>query len=1039
MDPGTTFQTAVAAVAIIELITKILKRFDEYRQARQNVPQCLQTLSYQLPYLRQLFEKQARSCQLQSSTSNRIETDAVIQNCERALQRLERILDTLILRPEDTNIDKMKKAVVFTRKESKIKDIQAELDRQIAYLTFGSSIECQKALTNLCLGAGLANERKLQRGYDYGLPSTKVAKFIGRESLVQEVQACLIEPSDHRKVIVVYGMGGVGKTQLALEICERSQIRNSFSPIFWINASSDVTTAEAFENFAQELSQQENQFPDGQARISFVKATLDTLDEPYLLIFDNYDNPSKFKSLRRFFPRNRNVAILVTTRNTDSGFLGQAIEMTAMEPNEAVELLLHRTDQRCKDEHDTEESLNIVSRLGHLPLAIAQAGAFIRSRKFPLRDFLSYYNRRRSFILNHTPDTWEYGLNVYTTWEISMEQVSDQGLDRDDVNQMLTFCALLFQGNVEELSFDRLLFYAPVEMTWTDMFKSYETSESHKASKTDKLWDSDKFRDTISKLDKLSLVKMIGTGNSECNFSIHSMVCDWLKLRNDRISITKSLADAMVTLIIFMDVMDLQPQEGVLTGVNRDINIYILSCLHNLKDLKGLLSPKFSTSQILFDFKWRSATFLSSAGRYSLGAELYEEWLAAIGRNFNPQHPLFSTTTNNMGCNYANVRRYDDARKMFQRAIDAEFPPAFVNLGICFRQQGNLSEAQVILEQALTQYDEKSNLGHPDSCLCMANLIAVFQAQGREDKAEELLQQLSARLTRHHKEGTTIRTATYMAVGNIYLAMKLYDQSEYMFKLALDAVVPEFGAASHRAVEINLRIGDTYQIQQKFGNAETIFRDTFNLGENSDEPDHLPMLVLCYRFGKMLLFRREYEEAKKAFSRAFKGYKAMFGLTHYFTSSSLHRLLETVKCTKDQALGRALCEETMAFGRKTLGARHRATRTCAFEFGIMFLRLENLSESERFFQLSLDADQDNPDPRDPLLLDGMEFLAHCFRLQGKYAEGETVCRQWLSAMGNSPGFEIRRNNAMSALERCLIMQDKPWPDREWPKSGSNVF
>lgn len=58
MDPATALQTATAAITIIELTARIVKRFEEYRQAHGNVPESLQSLADQLPYLRRLFEAQ---------------------------------------------------------------------------------------------------------------------------------------------------------------------------------------------------------------------------------------------------------------------------------------------------------------------------------------------------------------------------------------------------------------------------------------------------------------------------------------------------------------------------------------------------------------------------------------------------------------------------------------------------------------------------------------------------------------------------------------------------------------------------------------------------------------------------------------------------------------------------------------------------------------------------------------------------------------------------------------------------------------------
>lgn len=86
MDPATAFQTATAALTIVDLIAKIIKRFDEYRRAHGNVPESLQSLADQLPYLSRLFEvHDGPKTQRQSLVASK-EMDTVISNCTKCLK-----------------------------------------------------------------------------------------------------------------------------------------------------------------------------------------------------------------------------------------------------------------------------------------------------------------------------------------------------------------------------------------------------------------------------------------------------------------------------------------------------------------------------------------------------------------------------------------------------------------------------------------------------------------------------------------------------------------------------------------------------------------------------------------------------------------------------------------------------------------------------------------------------------------------------------------------------------------------------------------
>jgi tetratricopeptide (TPR) repeat protein len=1004
MDPATSFQTATAALTIVDLIAKIIKRFDEYRRAHGNVPESLQSLAGQLPYLSRLFEvHDGPKTQRQSLVASK-EMDTVISNCTKCLKKLEDIMDTLALKPEDNGLHILQKAFLGTKKEAKIKRIQEELGRQITILNYGKSIECHNALENLTLGSNSTTEVKLRKSY--GFPATKVSNFIGRAALLSEVQSQLTAISDQRRVFVLSGMGGLGKTQFALELCEKPQIRSAFPTMFWVNANSDITTAEAFESFAHQVAQRGTTFADTQARVDFAKSTLEDFTHPFLVIFDNYDSPSKFTTLRRFFPRNAKCAILVTTRNTDSNYLGHPIEMTSMSDDEAIELLLHRSNRKIEIKAENGYAQEIVSRLGRLPLAIAQAGAFIRSRKLPLSDFMEHYDRRRSYILQYTPDVWEYGETVFTTWELSMDQVSSHDFDRNEVIQMLIFCVLLFQGNIEELSFQRLLFYARSDIKWTRMFKTNET------------WDPNKFQDLISILDKLTLVNILDTTHSEYNFSIHPMVCDWLKLRNDRPAISNSLHQALLILIIFIDQ---QPKIGVGTSTRQDIDVFILSCLRNLKDVEGLLVLEFFKSRELFEFKWRAATFLSGEGRPTLGVDLYEECLNIIGDSFDTQHPLFTTITNNLGNNYATLGRYDDAEKMFRLAINAGYVLAHVNLGVCFRQQGKVAEAQETFETALDTYKEGDGFDHPYACLCMAHLLGVYQAQGLTDKTTALLDQVSASLEGQQEAIPSVRSATYTALAKAYFGMQMFAPSETMLKRALDDVVPEYGGKHFRTVDIMISLGETYKIQGKFEEARDLFYNLTQDLEQMRAPDDPTLLILYLHYGTVLMALRKFREAQETFTKAFHGYQQCLGLGHHLVTTSFRELANATRAERNDGYKFALkfCQETMDASNASLGPTHMLTRVAAFETAITLSRQLVWSESDKCLERAIQPTESIQSGCDDLTLCAMEHLVRNRKAYGNRKDQLTACERLLSAMSPDPRCDGTRK---WTIEQILLLK-----------------
>lgn len=124
--------------------------------------------------------------------------------------------------------------------------------------------------------------------------------------------------SHQRVVVVLQCMGGQRKTQTALEVCDRHEIRQYFKPILWVNASSEDSTAQAFEHFAQQMAQKGSTFSDSQDKIDFVKGRLDDHKRPSLIVFDNYDDLTiRGLGIRDCYPSNTKHITLVTSRHED--------------------------------------------------------------------------------------------------------------------------------------------------------------------------------------------------------------------------------------------------------------------------------------------------------------------------------------------------------------------------------------------------------------------------------------------------------------------------------------------------------------------------------------------------------------------------------------------------------------------------------------------------------------------------------------------------------------------------------------------------
>ena len=174
------------------------------------------------------------------------------------------------------------------------------------------------------------------------------------------------------------GMGGIGKTQIALEFCRRVYQEKAFQTVLWINAQSVTTVAASFARLFQWLEIPAQGIPSSDEKVDAVLSTLADWPQPYLLVYDNFDDP-KFDDILRFAPSFGPGALLFTSRLREvASFLDSSIVVDNMTQVEALELLRICSGLGLSSENSDVAGHSLVNLLVCLPLAIQQAGAYLR-------------------------------------------------------------------------------------------------------------------------------------------------------------------------------------------------------------------------------------------------------------------------------------------------------------------------------------------------------------------------------------------------------------------------------------------------------------------------------------------------------------------------------------------------------------------------------------------------------------------------------------------------------------------------------------
>lgn len=401
-------------------------------------------------------------------------------------------------------------------------------------------------------------------------------------------------------------------------------------------------------------------------------------------MFDNYDDPSSFSNIQDFFPESELGAILVTGRHADASALviesnTNFIELPGLEKDAALDLLLRQSQA---EEYNTEDAEKIVERLGYHPLALTQAGAYIRKRKIALCDFLDNYKHQRKTILESTPLLSQYrrklgdaedetALNAFTTLELSIQQLQSETTEDGVETRLLTLFAFFNDKDISE-----------------EFFAEYKSAGDESTTETTQIlewlqhftddegqWDSHLFRDVLIRLKDLSLLQTFAREpDGFYHSSLHPLVKDWTQLRIGESAYPENTL-AAATLVSGLIVRHWHNQQCHLPLIAKQtILVHIMTQEENYETHSKLRSPVPFSQRNLEEYLTAQhwfAHFLLCMGSYEDAGKIYQRVKAQREVLLGPEHPSTPSSLKNLALTYGAQGEWT-AEKLQMQVIKTE-------------------------------------------------------------------------------------------------------------------------------------------------------------------------------------------------------------------------------------------------------------------------------------------------------------------------------------------------------------------------------
>ncbi|MBO4273002.1 FxSxx-COOH system tetratricopeptide repeat protein [Microbispora triticiradicis] len=268
-----------------------------------------------------------------------------------------------------------------------------------------------------------------------GRPSTELASvrnvgprnraFVGREDHLAVLQAQLA-PEKVAVITAVHGIGGVGKTQLALEYCHR--FRDNYDVVWWVHAEHPSLIADQLARLARQAGWVEPELETASAAERAL-ATLATSDR-WLIVYDNAEDPQAIAPWLLDGPGHT----LITSRNPDWAEVSVRVPVELMHRAESILLLRRHQPSLTKAEAET-----LAEQLGDLPVALAQAGGFMATAACPAAEYQRLLGTQAAGLMRQAKPM-SYPVSLAAAIDLSLEHLRTADLAALGV---LRACSLL--------------------------------------------------------------------------------------------------------------------------------------------------------------------------------------------------------------------------------------------------------------------------------------------------------------------------------------------------------------------------------------------------------------------------------------------------------------------------------------------------------------------------------------------------------------------------------------------------------------------
>ncbi len=810
----------------------------------------------------------------------------------------------------------------------------------------------------------------------WNVPYRRNPFFTGREELMPRLHTLLRQEKAAAltQSLVLSGLGGIGKTQMAVEYAYRYS--QQYASIFWLNAETTESILSSYAVLATLLDLPEQQESDQQKVVAAVNRWL-TAHRDWLLIVDNVEEHERIASV---LPSSPEGCLLFTTRRQSLGMLAYPLEVERMSQEEGIRFLLHRSRRLSLDEPldvcsfaEVMEAGKIVTEMEGLPLALDQAGAYIEETQCSLQDYFPLFQAHRTTLLGHRGGGGsDHPDSVAATLSLSIAAIAQQ---HPATVALLRVCALLHPDGIPEELFLEGGSHLGPELA---------------SACADRLsWNR-----LIATVSAYSLLKR---QPKEKTLSMHRLVQAVLQdgmEEGEKETWNKRVITALDK--VFPETKRVEPLHW--EQCNRLLP-HVINCM-------AQESPWQRDSREFASVLFKTAIYLRDRAQYEEAESLFLRALSIQEHTLSVEHVQVASTLYGLALLYNKQGKYEEAEPLYrralhlrERALGSEHPDvavSLVGLANLSYHQGKYKEAESLYRRALDIWERVAGSEHVWVALSLYHLGELFAEQGKCREAEQQYQRALGIWERAlGPEHPSVADALHeLAFG--YRWQGKYEEAELLHRRALRIREQALGSEHPDVAHSLLGLGDLFCEQGKHAEAESLYRRALDIWERALRPEHPLMAYSLLSLGTVFKEQGRYEEAELFSLRALDIWERALGFDHPYVAYSLDNLADVYREQGAHEKAESLYQQALHIWQQTLGSEHLVVAHPLHGLALIYFQQGKYVEAEPLFLQALALQERYLDAQHIVTAELLHDFASFRRTQGRIEEATSFYRRALA-------------------------------------------